>query len=82
MQKPKLKLFSPEEIRKLRRFFRMTRADFADQFLLTDETVKGWETGRRNPCGPSLVILGQLDAARAEKMAELERDIACGRARV
>lgn len=82
MQKPKLKIYPPDEIKKLRKFFRMSRADFADLFFLTDETVKGWESGRRNPCGPALVILGQLDAVRAGKIAARERDIACGRARL
>ena len=82
MQKPKVKTFAADEIRKLRKFFHLTRADFGDQFLVTDETVKGWESGRRNPCGPALVILGQLDELRAAKRAELERDIAHGRARL
>ena len=82
MQKPKLKKYAPNEIRKLRKFFRLTRADFADLFLLTDETVKGWETGRRNPYGPALVIMAQLDEERTAKAAAQEMDIACGRARL
>lgn len=74
---PKLRRFSPDEIREVRRVFRMSRAQFARFFPVSGETIKGWETGRRNPYGPSSTILAQLktytDHVTAEKRAALDR---------
>lgn len=80
MQKRQIKIFTPPEIRKIREFFKLTRADFAELFFLTAETVKGWETGRRNQCGPALVIMANLEDEMLENMAETERHRAAGRA--
>lgn len=60
MQKMRIKIYSPDEIRAMRVFLKESRAEFAARFFLTCETIKGWETGRRNPSGPALVILQQI----------------------
>jgi len=61
----------PHEIRKLRERMGQTRAEFADNFGVDEnsvpcvETIKSWEspetsTRHRRPGGPALVILRQL----------------------
>lgn len=72
---PKVKVYSPAEIREIRKGLKDTRATFSRRFLVSDETVKGWETGRRNPQGPSLVILQQLEAVVRERQEEKNKSL-------
>ena len=80
MEKRSPKVYQPEEIRSLRKFFRFTRRDIADRFMISVNTVKSWEFGQRNPSGAAMVLLIMLDEERAEKIAERERYSDCGRA--
>lgn len=82
MKKRKIKIFSPDEIRTIRNFFHLTRAEFADLFFLTDETIKGWEIGRRNPSGPAIRILLDLEDEMKAEIERTERHRAAGRARL
>ncbi|MCK5612115.1 hypothetical protein KAR91_60145 [Candidatus Pacearchaeota archaeon] len=59
--KIRIKIYSPAEIKAMRIFLKESRAQFADRFFLTAETIKGWELGRRNASGPALVILQQIE---------------------
>lgn len=80
MIKRKIKIYSPSEIRLMRRKVRETREEFADRFFLTSETIKGWENGRRNASGPALVILQMIEEEITEKHEETRRCAAIGRA--
>ncbi len=73
-------MYAPDEIRMLRRKVRENRIQFADRFFLTAETVKGWETGRRNVSGPALVILQMIEEEIAATDAENRAYAAKGRA--
>ena len=74
--KMKIKIYSPAEIRAMRIFLKESRTKFADRFFLTDETIKGWELGRRNASGPALVILQQIEGAIEMKKKESRKVLA------
>ena len=54
--------FTGNEIREIRKFYRMSRAEFGRVFPAEAETIKGWEAGRRNPYGSSGPRLQELKA--------------------
>jgi putative transcriptional regulator len=58
---PKVKIYSPAQIKTIRKGLGDTREQFSRRFLVSPETIKGWETGRRNPQGPALVIMQQVE---------------------
>lgn len=59
---PKYKKYSPAEIRDIRQTLGDSRSRFADRFLyLSFEIIKKWEEGKREPYGPAMVILQQLE---------------------
>ncbi|MFH7319270.1 helix-turn-helix domain-containing protein [Desulfurivibrio sp. D14AmB] len=64
---PRAKIYTPDQIRQIRQGLRDSRSEFARRFLVSTETVKGWEIGRRNQQGPALVIMQQLEAIADEK---------------
>lgn len=64
---PRVKIYTPEQIKEIRGQLRESRPTFARRFLVSSETVKGWETGRRNQQGPALVIMQQLEAIVDER---------------
>ena len=60
-QKMRIKIYSPGEIRAMRKYLTESRSVCGDRFFLTSETIKGWELERRNASGPALVILQQIE---------------------
>ena len=76
-EKPKrIRRFQPEEIRQIRRYLNETRPEFAYRFWVSHETIKSWETGRRNPDGPSLILLSHYEKEANERRAEKNRVVA------
>lgn len=48
---------SGEDIAALRRFVRLTQAQFAQAMGISVHTLRNWEQGRRTPEGPALALL-------------------------
>lgn len=46
-----------EDVAALRRFVRMTQAEFATALGISISTLRNWEQGRRTPQGPGLALL-------------------------
>lgn len=80
--KRKIKLFVPDEVRKIRSYFHKTRDEFADLFYLTSETVKGWELGRRNISGPAIRVLQDLEDEMIMQIEADEKNHKIGRAKI
>lgn len=51
------KFESGEDIAALRRFVRLTQAQFAQAMGISVHTLRNWEQGRRSPEGPALALL-------------------------
>lgn len=68
-KKPIFKRYLPDEIRAMRKYLRESRERFADRFLMSGDAFKKYETGKREPWGPVIVILGQI-AAEIEELKE------------
>lgn len=51
------KFESGEDIAALRRFVRLTQAQFAQAMGISIHTLRNWEQGRRTPEGPALALL-------------------------
>lgn len=51
------KFESGEDIAALRRFVRLTQAQFAQAMGISVHTLRNWEQGRRTPEGPALALL-------------------------
>ena len=49
--------FEPVDVREIRRLFRLTRRQFAEMIGINRETLRNWESGRRNPQGPARALL-------------------------
>lgn len=75
-----MRVYTKEEIRKLREFLRMTRDEFAGHLGVTAEAVKGWEQGRRNPSGSANLLIKQLGEKADEKRKVVENNAKIGRA--
>lgn len=67
-----IKIYRADEVRRIRRDLRETRAVFAWRFFLTFEAVKGWEEGRSNLSGPALRLMLEVEREAAERRAERE----------
>ena len=50
----------PTEIRAIREGMRLTQADLADRLGTTQTCISRWESGRRSPRGPAVVLLRRL----------------------
>jgi len=48
---------SGEDIAALRRFVRLTQAQFAQAMGISVHTLRNWEQGRRHPEGPAIALL-------------------------
>ena len=51
------KFESGDDIAALRRFVRLTQAQFAQAMGISVHTLRNWEQGRRTPEGPALALL-------------------------
>jgi len=51
------KFESGEDVAALRRFVRLTQAQFAQAMGISVHTLRNWEQGRRTPEGPALALL-------------------------
>jgi len=80
MNKRKIKIFGAEEIRKLRSFFCLSRAQFADYIGVTEHAIKSWETGQRNPSVPVSYLLQDVEKEMVEKIKSSRDDHSKGRA--
>ena len=68
---PKFKKYSGDDVKKIRAGFKDSRRTFARRFCVSEETVKGWETGRRCVLGPVSIIMQQLEGVQnADKLAK------------
>lgn len=58
---PKIKEYSPQEIKALRDKMHMSRTVFAALLNVGASTVDHWERGLKKPSGPSLRLLDVVD---------------------
>lgn len=58
---PEVQVKSPAQILSLREKLRMSRAAFAKILNVPLETLRAWETGRRNPSGAAARLLDIVD---------------------
>ena len=61
--------FSADDIKALRRSFRVSQPVFAAYFGVTKSTVSQWEQGRKKPRGPALRLLDLADRKGLEAIA-------------
>jgi len=52
--------FTPDRIKRIRKYFEENAETFARRFEVTGKTVESWEQGRRQVKGPALVIFRHL----------------------
>jgi putative transcriptional regulator len=52
---------SRDRIINLRQRLGISQRELANRLGLTEGTVRGWETGRRQPTGSTLVLIAQLE---------------------
>ena len=57
----KIKQYSPKEIRFIRRKLGESREVFGRRFIVSFESVRNWETGRRNMQGPALRLMQLIE---------------------
>lgn len=57
----KIKQYSPSEIRFIRRKLGESRETFGRRFIVSFESVRNWETGRRNMQGPALRLMQLIE---------------------
>jgi DNA-binding transcriptional regulator YiaG len=62
------KIFTPAEILAIRTNLGKSRSEFAELFFGTRETIKGWETGRRQPSSSAIRLLQVVEAMASERM--------------
>ena len=64
---------TPEDVRDLRTRMGLSRAQFAQKFGLTLDTVQQYEQGRRRPSGPASTLLRVIDAEPEAVVRALRR---------
>ncbi|EKD44998.1 MAG: hypothetical protein ACD_70C00125G0002 [uncultured bacterium] len=58
---PKIKKYSPAQIKKIRKRFAVSQAVFAAYLNTTPSTVQKWEQGQKKPNGIALKLLSLVD---------------------
>jgi putative transcriptional regulator len=58
---PPVKIYTPAQIKRLRRRFKASQAVFAAYLNTSPSTVQKWEQGQKKPNGPSLKLLNIVD---------------------
>ncbi len=58
---PKIKLYSPNQLRKLRNRFHVSQPVFAAYLNTTPKTIQQWEQGDRKPNSIALRLLNLID---------------------
>lgn len=57
----KIKFYSGKEIRFIRKKLGESREKFGMRFIVSAESVRNWETGRRNMQGPALRLMQLIE---------------------
>ena len=65
---PRVKTFTPHQIRKLRLRYRASQSVFAAYLNTSPSTVQKWEQGQKKPNGPSLKLLNLVDTKGLEAL--------------
>lgn len=58
---PRVKIYTPAQIRRIRLRHRTSQAVFAAYLNTSPSTVQKWEQGQKRPTGPSLKLLSVVD---------------------
>jgi putative transcriptional regulator len=58
---PRLRQYTPTQIKALRRRTKASQAVFAAYLNMTPSSIQKWETGQKRPSGPSLKLLNLVD---------------------
>lgn len=66
---PKIKDYSPAQIRRIRQRNRASQAVFAAYLNTSVSTVQKWERGEKRPNGPSLKLLNLVEAKGLRALA-------------
>lgn len=69
------KLYSPKEIRVLRKKLHLSVPKFADMFFACESTIKKWESGDRIPSCSSMRLLQFVEIMANEKHADINHRI-------
>jgi putative transcriptional regulator len=63
-----VKMYSNDQIRKIRNNAGMTQSVFASYMGVSKKTVEAWEKGRNNPTGSACRLLNILDSKELEHL--------------
>ena len=66
---PPVEVYTPEQIKAIRRKTRASQAVFAAYLNISPSTVQKWEVGGKKPNGPSLKLLNLVDRKGLEALA-------------
>jgi putative transcriptional regulator len=66
---PKIKTYTPSQIKALRVRCKASQAVFAAYLNTTPSSIQKWEIGRKRPSGPSLKLLNIIDKKGLEALA-------------
>ena len=66
---PKIKEYSPAQIKRIREHNKASQAVFAAYLNTSVSTVQKWERGEKKPNGPSLKLLSLVDAKGLQALA-------------
>jgi putative transcriptional regulator len=66
---PPVKVYSAEQIKRIRLRNRASQAVFAAYLNMSASTVQKWERGQKKPNGPSLKLLNLVDQKGLEVLA-------------
>jgi putative transcriptional regulator len=58
---PKIKIYSPEQIKKIRERNKASQTVFAAYLNISPSTIQKWESGEKKPSGSSLKLLNMVD---------------------
>ena len=65
---PRVKTYTPLQIRKLRLRYKASQSVFAAYLNTSPSTVQKWEQGQKKPNGPSLKLLNLVDTKGLEAL--------------
>lgn len=64
---------TPDEIKAIRKLTGLNSDKFGALVGVGKKTVESWEHGARNPSGPAVKIMKQIEASHGEKKGEPQR---------
>jgi len=65
---PPVRIYTPTQIKRLRKRHKASQAVFAAYLNTSPSTVQKWEQGRKKPNGPSLKLLNLVDTHGLEAL--------------